>query len=149
MMVEFNRLIIVAYRIPFRVDVYGEDEKVVQNSGGLVSAILSLSQRMKDQGLLAERKKILWFGYAEPSDEKDHPTLSNETFEVHPVVIGNEMNSAYYGGFCNSTIWPLFHYYPFITKFDNSDYEAYLAANELFFNGLRKVHSTRRPCLGA
>lgn len=42
----FKRLVIVAYRLPFKFTKVKDGYKAVQNSGGLVSAILSLSQKM-------------------------------------------------------------------------------------------------------
>jgi trehalose 6-phosphate synthase/phosphatase len=130
---DYKRLIIVAYRIPFKIENVDGKQTLTQNSGGLVSAILSLSNKMKDAGNLDKDKKILWFGYSEAlKEDSSAESLSDDTFEVYPVYLKDEINTPYYGGFCNSTIWPLFHYYPNISKFENTDFEAYLQANELF-----------------
>ncbi len=108
-----GRLIIAAYRIPFKIEIADGKSNLVQNSGGLVSAILSLSNRMLGSSSL--QRKIHWFGYSDTFfEDKSSENLSDENFEVHPIQIDKATNSSYYGGFCNSTIWPLFHYYPFI-----------------------------------
>jgi len=44
---NFKRLVIVAYRLPFKFTRQKNGYKAVQNSGGLVSAILSLSENFK------------------------------------------------------------------------------------------------------
>lgn len=137
---NYKRLIIVAYRIPFKIELRNEKPILIQNSGGLVSAILSLSNKMKEEGLMDKENKILWFGYSDTFfEDNSSENLSDDTFEVYPVQINPEINDPYYGGFCNSTIWPLFHYYPYLTKFENHYYEAYLQANELFYEQLKKV----------
>lgn len=137
---NYKRLIIVAYRIPFKIEIKNEKPVLIQNSGGLVSAILSLSHKMKEEGLMDKENKILWFGYSDTFfEDNSSENLSDDTFEVYPVQINPEINDPYYRGFCNSTIWPLFHYYPYLTKFENHYYEAFLQANELFYEQLKKV----------
>ncbi|NJO91966.1 MAG: hypothetical protein HC831_25600 [Chloroflexia bacterium] len=44
---HFNRLVIAAYRLPFKFTKIKNEYKAVQNSGGLVSAVLSLSENFK------------------------------------------------------------------------------------------------------
>lgn len=131
---SFKRLVIVAYRLPFKLVKDGNVNKAVQNAGGLVSAILSLSEKMNASAESAA--KILWVGTGEKKlGEKN----INPHFDLFPVEIPEEMNDKYYGGFCNDTIWPLFHYFPQITTYDNEYYEAYQKANQLFFQKLKDI----------
>lgn len=44
---DFRRIVIVAYRLPFSIRHRNGALTAVQNSGGLVSAVLSLTERMK------------------------------------------------------------------------------------------------------
>ncbi|MGL1213380.1 trehalose-6-phosphate synthase, partial [Vibrio parahaemolyticus] len=46
---------------------------------------------------------------------------------------------AYYNGYCNGTLWPLFHYFPERFTHDQRHYEAYQAVNAQFARGLMKV----------
>jgi trehalose 6-phosphate synthase/phosphatase len=126
-----KRLIIVAYRIPFKVTFKESGERVLQqNSGGLVSAILSLAEK---GDVFGKNQKIHWFGYSTPGILQEGETqVENENFIVHPVLIDDALNDAYYEGFCNSTIWPISHYYPYLTSFNEEDYEAYVKANKIF-----------------
>lgn len=131
---DFKRIIIAAYRLPFKLVKKKEEVFAVQNSGGLVSAILSLSERTnKDTGT---KSKILWFGTGDPQLGKED---INPNFDLFPVEIPRKVNDKFYGGFCNDTIWPLFHYFPQETVYDRSYFEAYETANTLFFERLKEI----------
>jgi trehalose 6-phosphate synthase/phosphatase len=131
---HFKRIIIVAYRLPFKLVKKKDRYIAVQNSGGLVSAILSLSEKMKHEGKTSS--KILWVGTGEAKLGEEN---TNPNFELFPVDIPSKLNDKYYGGFCNDTIWPLFHYFPDRTVYDNSYFDAYKKANDLFFQRLKEL----------
>lgn len=131
---DFKRIIIVAYRLPFKLVRKKDEYFTVQNSGGLVSAILSLSEKMHSGNKAFP--KIIWVGSGENQlGNKDN----NQQFDLHPVEIPRKINDKYYGGFCNNTIWPLFHYFPSRVIYDNKFYEAYVTANNLFLRKLRDL----------
>ncbi len=134
---KFKRIIIVAYRLPFKIIRKKEEMSVVQNAGGLVSAILSLSEKMNKDP--ENKSPILWVGTGDPDLGREE---LNTGFGLYPVEIPRKMNDKYYGGFSNDTIWPLFHYFPTRTVYDPSTFEAYKAANRLFLN---KVVEIARP----
>ncbi|OFY59347.1 MAG: hypothetical protein A2V50_01475 [Bacteroidetes bacterium RBG_19FT_COMBO_42_10] len=129
---NFNRIIIAAYRLPFKLVRKKEEYYAVQNSGGLVSAILSLSERINSNN--NSSPEILWAGTGDSQlgNEDVHPGV-----KLLPVEIPRKVNEKYYGGFCNDTIWPLFHYFPSRAVYDNSYFDAYTTANNLFFNKLK------------
>jgi trehalose 6-phosphate synthase/phosphatase len=131
---DFERIIIAAYRLPFKLVRKKEKYHAVQNAGGLVSAILSLSEKMDHAG--KGSSKILWVGTGEKElgDENVNPY-----FELFPVEIPQGINEKYYGGFCNDTIWPLFHYFPSRTVYREDYFEAYEKANELFLKKLKEI----------
>ena len=131
---EFKRIVIVAYRLPFKLVKKNDQYKSIQNSGGLVSAILSLSGKI-NPGINTE-SKILWVG---TGNAKLGSENINPNFKLIPVEIPRKINDRYYGGFCNDTIWPLFHYFPSRTVYDNSYFDAYLTANNLFCDSLRNL----------
>src|SRR5438067_12995905 len=45
----------------------------------------------------------------------------------------------FYHRFCNSTIWPLFHYFPTLARFDEQDWAQYVKVNEVFRDSILKV----------
>ena len=46
---------------------------------------------------------------------------------------------AFYNGYCNGTLWPLFHYFPDRFIHEQRQYEAYQAVNARFARQLMKV----------
>lgn len=139
-MEEFNRIVIVAYRLPFTLRHRNGKLTAVQNSGGLVSAVLSLTERMKSSGLAAATAKTVWVGMGEhAADQMNSLDDVRDTFELVPVKIPDSVNEKFYGGFCNDLIWPLFHYFPSMAVFGQDYFESYEKANQLFFNQLKKT----------
>ena len=103
---SFNRLIIVSYRLPFKIQQSDAGTEIVQNSGGLVSAVLSMAEQMGSaaEGPLA---KIHWVGHADSSlKEIDSATMENESFVAHPVYMDDDVHAGFYEGFSNDLIWP-------------------------------------------
>jgi trehalose 6-phosphate synthase/phosphatase len=131
---NFKRLVIVAYRLPFKLVKTDNMNIAVQNSGGLVSAILSLSEKMAT--IDGTPSKILWVGTGEKELGEEN---TNSHFALFPVEITDEMNDKYYCGLCNDTIWPLFHYFPSLTTYDTEYFEAYSQANQLFYERLKDI----------
>jgi trehalose 6-phosphate synthase/phosphatase len=59
---RFKRLIVVSYRLPFKVVIRDGRKVIEQNSGGLVSAMSALSEKMADYGASELYQKIVWVG---------------------------------------------------------------------------------------
>jgi len=137
---HFKRLVIAAYRLPFKLSKAKNGYKAIQNSGGLVSAILALSENFKKSNADLKNSKIVWAGIAdELPDDVTSDSLENENFEILPVTITEEVNELYYGGFCNNLIWPLFHYFPTYAVFKTEYFKAYEEANLRFCEELIKT----------
>jgi len=136
----FKRLVIVAYRLPFRFSRKKEGIVAAQNSGGLVSAILALSSRLPLPESDSDNRKIIWIGEGKEMTGKIiNEKIIPRNFELSPVSIPAKVNEQYYGGFCNDTIWPLFHYFPSLVAYDEKYFDAYLQANKLFYDQLKKI----------
>jgi trehalose 6-phosphate synthase/phosphatase len=136
----FNRLVIAAYRVPFTMVKRKKKAELVQNSGGLVSAMLTLSQRMEAYFKTDFAKKIVWIGYSEHSQEELAPhTDALENVDIHPVSIEPRIHRQYYNGFCNDTLWPLFHYFTSLSVFNDGYFEGYVQANQKFFDVIEKI----------
>jgi trehalose 6-phosphate synthase/phosphatase len=131
-----NRIVLVSYRLPFRV----QDGQLTQNSGGLVSAILTLARAQAKDGVNRFDNEILWVGRADNTPE-ELARYQEQTgpFRLIPVPIDPELDKRYYGGFCNDTIWPLFHYFPSLTSFVEDHFDAYRRANEQFVAQLESI----------
>ncbi len=126
-----GRLFIAAYRLPFKIIHKHDRPELFQNSGGLVSAVLSLTENQQSDYHFSG--KIQWVGCSENTREELAEVASeNESFTAHPVHLPEHTNHLYYEGFCNDLIWPLFHYFPSEANFDEAAFEAYQEANLLF-----------------
>jgi trehalose 6-phosphate synthase/phosphatase len=130
--INFKRIIIIAYRLPFKLVRKKQKNYAIQNAGGLVSAMLSLSEKMLRENQAAP--KILWIGTGVTQLGEEN---LNKNFDLYPVEIPKRTEDKFYGGFSNNTIWPLFHYFPSRTVFDDTYFDAYKAANKIFFEKLR------------
>jgi trehalose 6-phosphate synthase/phosphatase len=138
--IQFERLVIAAYRLPFKLTRTKEGYIAVQNSGGLVSAILALSENFRTTGGGLKNSKIVWTGIADDLAESTPLDIfENENFDIVPVTIPTKLNDLYYGGFCNDLIWPLFHYFPSFCVFNTDYFEAYREANLLYCEELIRI----------
>jgi len=84
----------------------------------------------------------VWFGWSGetsevPAEEPEILTRGNirfATIDLKPAEL-----DAYYNGYCNGTLWPLFHYFPDRFTHELRQYEAYQAVNARFARQLMKV----------
>jgi trehalose 6-phosphate synthase/phosphatase len=137
---HFGRLVIAAYRLPFKFIKVKNGYKAEQNSGGLVSAILALSENFKKSNNQLINNKIVWVGTSDNlSDDFVSKNFENDYFEIAPVHIPQKTNDLYYGGFCNDLIWPLFHYFPSYSVFNNDYFKAFEEANASFCEEIVKT----------
>jgi trehalose 6-phosphate synthase/phosphatase len=138
--IKFERLIIAAYRLPFKFVKTRKGYKAIQNSGGLVSAILSLSENFKKNNNNTFKEKIVWTGSSDNiPDDFSAQKYENDYFDIIPVNFPQHLNDLFYGGFCNDLIWPLFHYFPTYSVFNTRYFEAYKEANSKFCDEILKI----------
>lgn len=114
--------------------------KAIQNSGGLVSAMLALSEKFAKSDPESIANKIVWAGVADKLPEGfTNEKYENEFFELAPVNIPSKLDDLFYGGFCNDLIWPLFHYFSSFSVFKESYFKANEEANEKFCDEMIKI----------
>src|SRR5690606_11764296 len=59
--------------------------------------------------------------------------------KLAPVFLSAQEVSDYYEGFCNETIWPLFHYFPSYSGFSSEDFNSYERVNQRFADEILRV----------
>ncbi|PBQ33687.1 bifunctional alpha,alpha-trehalose-phosphate synthase (UDP-forming)/trehalose-phosphatase [Sphingobacteriaceae bacterium] len=132
-----KKLIIASNRLPFKIEKRNQKYELITSSGGLVSALKSLIENYKDQ------YKITWVGTADFTRQMwydNQDLFANVGFDVQPVFITDKKTEkAYYDGLSNSTIWPLFHYFPSFAEFHEQHFEAYKKVNSLFEAEIVKI----------
>lgn len=95
-------------------------------------------------GLLAAMSRTggVWLGWSgetteAPAEEPQTVTdgnISYATIDLTPAQLDD-----YYNGYCNGTLWPLFHYNPELFRHEQRHYDAYQTVNALFARQLLKL----------
>ncbi|MFQ6087275.1 MAG: bifunctional alpha,alpha-trehalose-phosphate synthase (UDP-forming)/trehalose-phosphatase [Candidatus Methanofastidiosia archaeon] len=131
-----HRVLIVSNRLPITVRKEGGTLNFIQSVGGLATGLTSLYQSFNS----------VWIGWCGiPSnnlkrEEKENiKTRLLKDFNSYPVFLSSEDVELYYEGFCNNTIWPLFHYFTNYTVYDERLWESYKHVNQLFLKTLSEV----------
>lgn len=143
-MSELNRrLIIVSNRLPFQVKIKNKKIELKESDGGLVSSLKSYFESSTKQYQFTD---TFWVGTADFSEKHWSSVkrkLSTESgYKAEPVFPDKKMYDRYYNGFCNATLWPLFHYFPSYVEFDVTTFNAYEEMNRTFAD---KLLSLLRP----
>ena len=116
-----NRVVVVSNRTA--------DAKQSGSNGGLAVGVL---------GAL-ERGGGLWFGWSgqlTPGDASAPRVRTRRGISYATFDLNEQQFELYYNGFCNNTLWPLFHYRLGFFEYDRVQYTAYLDANAVFVRGL-------------
>jgi len=103
--------------------------------GGLAVGLSSLPDSY-------ERLWIGWPGIADEnlaSGDKDRIREKLAEEKCLPVFLSQEQMDLYYLGFCNETIWPLFHYFPTRTLWEERFWDAYVQVNHVFCSELERI----------
>lgn len=137
-----KRLILVSNRLPFQLVQKEGQVALKQSDGGLVTA---LKGYFEQQGNADRFQEKLWIGSADFPEKRWNKYLENphtESFQIDALFINPKSYNKYYNGFCNATLWPLFHYFPSYVVYDEAFFEEYERVNQLFAN---RVIELARP----
>lgn len=137
---ESKRLIIISNRLPFQLLEKGSKIYLKQSDGGLVTALKSYFESSSEEE--AEYDQKIWLGSADfplRRWEKYKPSGS-ENFRIEPIFIDSKVYGKYYNGFCNATLWPLFHYFPSFVVYDKESFEMYETVNRQFADKLLEIY---------
>ena len=128
-----DRLLIVSNRLPVKVIKKKDGMQFVQSIGGLATGV----------GSFYKSWDSLWIGWPGITIEKiDKERRRVEEVLMHenccPVFLSRQDVENYYHGFCNKTIWPLFHYFTQYAVYDRSLWKSYRKVNETFSETITK-----------
>jgi trehalose 6-phosphate synthase/phosphatase len=132
-----NRLLIVSNRLPVQLSEKNGELLISPSAGGLVSSIKSYLRKKSEQQIPGEDRFPVWIGSLAIAEKKFaaqrlSEKLKDDDFGMSPVFLPATMQDKFYNGFCNDTIWPLFHYFPSYARFKDDYYEHYMLANQRF-----------------
>ena len=128
------RLLVVSNRLPFSFQRTSSGRpELAPSSGGLVTALSSyLERRKRDEPDL----EFVWAGWpgAEVAEDEAEELreLALREHSAFPIALGAADMDRFYHGFCNSTLWPLFHYFPSYASYREEDWATYQRVNEQF-----------------
>ena len=135
------RLVIVSNRLPFTVVNENGGPQFKVSSGGLTTGLWSYLERGATGS--GERPDFLWLGWpgssVAPKDEQAVKTYAQKEFKSLPVFLPEDRMDRFYHGFCNKTLWPLFHYFPDLTRYEEEYWEEYKQVNGMFAEAVLKV----------
>jgi trehalose 6-phosphate synthase/phosphatase len=129
-----GKLLIVSNRLPISIVKRKGILRVQPSVGGLATGLSSFYKS----------HQALWVGWPGIALEK----IKGEENEVerrlasencYPVFLSQYDIENYYHGFCNKTIWPLFHYFTQYTLYNKNFWSAYKRVNEAFCDAVIRV----------
>ena len=128
-----GRLLLVSHRLPVTITRGETGHTIEPSAGGLAHALWP----MHSTGA------TLWLGWPGelPADAAASRRIGRALRHdrLIPVAIPAALEEAFYHGFSNSVLWPLFHYFPHLAILDRSWWEAYRRANHLFAHAVARV----------
>lgn len=125
-----RRVVVIANRLPVAFD--GEAEEWRTSPGGLVSALTPILQRTKGS----------WVGWSGISDE-EFDRFSHSGISQIPVTLSREEYENFYVGFCNGTLWPLYHDSVRAPQYHRHWWRPYQAVNQRFAQVAADVLTSR------
>src|ERR1051326_8595417 len=134
------RLIIVSNRSPITISKDENGNILYEESvGGLATGLRTYIEKSKKRN---PEREIIWIGYA-GSNIENEKEISEEVFkkfQTKSVFLSKELQENFYDGFCNKTLWPLFHYFPETARFKNNLWESYVEANNIFSEAVIDIY---------
>jgi trehalose 6-phosphate synthase/phosphatase len=130
-----SRLLIVSNRLPVSVTKRVGELRFQPSVGGLATGLSSLSGSYQSQ----------WIGWPGIATEKISGPQKEQIVEglvehnCSPVFLNTKSIRDFYHGFCNKTLWPLFHYFPLYTVYEERYWQAYKSVNKAFCDAIVKV----------
>jgi trehalose 6-phosphate synthase/phosphatase len=120
-------LVVVSNRLPFTAERRPDGIRFTRSAGGLVAAL---------DPVLGQRGGV-WVGWPGLEQEPgDNPAAlipaAGARVRYRSVSLTGREVAAYYGGFSNRTLWPLFHYLIDRMRSDAHTWAAYEQVNERF-----------------
>jgi len=121
---EGRDLLLISNRLPDFTPVEGEEVERRKNVGGLVSA---LEPALRARGGMW----LGWSGRTTPdSADVESGIVESGTAQFAWIDYKESWYRNYYSGFCNGTIWPLFHSFPSRVAFSDESWAAYQHVHE-------------------
>jgi trehalose 6-phosphate synthase/phosphatase len=120
------KTIIVSNRLPVSIERKDGKLSYSPSAGGLATGL----------GSVYKYGDNIWIGwpglYLQDETEKDQVKAELKKENMAPVYLTQDDIEKFYEGFSNSTLWPLFHYFPKYVEFEEDYWESYRYVNMVF-----------------
>jgi trehalose 6-phosphate synthase/phosphatase len=130
-------VIIVSNRLPVKIKRINGRLEFQQSDGGLATGLSSYVSRMKN----------IWIGWPgiarEELSDTERQFVSGELKKrnCYPIFLTAEQLKAFYNGYSNSILWPLFHDMQVIEKCCAGWEKSYYEANEMYRDAVLRLSS--------
>jgi len=131
-----QRLLLISNRLPVTVEKRKSEISYKQSVGGLATGLSSFYQTYNS----------IWIGWCglpsnniKGNERKQIEKHLRETYNSHTLFLSNNDQRLFYSGFCNKTIWPLFHYFTEYTEFNNDLWQSYIHVNRVFCSKIIEI----------
>jgi trehalose 6-phosphate synthase/phosphatase len=135
------RLLVVSNRLPITAIENNGTLQFKESMGGLVSGISAYLDSLK--GSSFTKSKYIWIGWPGISVAKAQQTSLKKSllkrFQAYPTFLETEAMEDFYHGFCNKTIWPLFHYFPSYVVYKEDYWNQYQTVNLAFTESILEI----------
>jgi trehalose 6-phosphate synthase/phosphatase len=125
--IAMSKTIIVSNRLPVSIKKENGNLICIPSAGGLATGL----------GSIYKSDDNLWIGWPgiypgkNINEDKEIEALLGRENMI-PVFLGKTDIKKFYEGFSNGTLWPLFHYFPKYTIFDQTYWQYYQQVNLKF-----------------
>lgn len=132
------RLVIAANRLPYRTTERKGRLSFSPSAGGLATSMAAYLSGRTDG-------PTPWVGASDLTAKAlarhtgPERTLTHGEHLLVPVPLPRKLYTAYYDGFCNSMLWPMFHYFPSYARFQQEHFDAYVEVNRQFCARLLEI----------
>lgn len=123
-----DKLVIISMRLPVSISKKNGEIIIKPSTGGLATGMSSVSKS----------RDSIWIGWpgiaSEELTKKERQKVTKELkkLKCHPVFLTQKQIDEYYSGYCNATLWPLFHYFLNRAIYKQEFWEAYKKVNAQF-----------------
>ena len=129
-----SRVLMVSNRLPVNFVKRGNEMRLQPSVGGVATGLSSVSRSYD----------ALWLGWPGVSVERVGGQVKDIKLELRarnlfPVFLSDQDVEQYYYGFCNRTLWPLFHYFTHYTVYSKRLWDAYERVNRVFCGAIVDV----------
>jgi trehalose 6-phosphate synthase/phosphatase len=130
------RLVIVSNRLPLTSKQRGDSVEFSPSSGGLVTAIGAHLEHQRARDPDFDSLWVGWPGSEIAPELEGRVRAELARHHASPVFLSEEDSNDFYYGFCNRTLWPLFHYFSSFVDYDPKTWQTYVHVNRVFCDAL-------------